>query len=184
MVSILDPIVKKQGDTIKSQSWYRNQIASLTDKITAGKLMRSGKLNEKPSAGRLNMFLYNPKTKKRLPYYDLFPLVLPLDTITGGFIGLNFHYLPPALRLRFLESLQAYATDTKMDRRTTLDVSYDQLKKNKYTKPTIKKYLYDYTQSNFLRIDANEMAVAVMLPVAQFAKETQNRVYRDSRAML
>ena len=184
MVSILDPIVKKQGDTIKSQSWYRNQIASLTDKITAGKLMRSGKLNQRPSAGRLNMFLYDPKTKKRLPYYDLFPLVLPLDTIPGGFIGLNFHYLPPALRLRFLESLQAYASDTKMNKQTRLDVSYDQLKKNKYTKPTIKKYLYDYTRSDFLRIDVNEAAVSVMLPVAQFAKASQNTVFKDSRAML
>ena len=110
MVSILDPITKKQGDSMKSQSWYRNQIASLTDRITAGNLLRSGRLLNRPSAGRLSMFIYDPKTKDKLPYYDMFPLVLPLDVIPGGFIGVNFHYLPPALRLRFLESLQAYAS--------------------------------------------------------------------------
>ncbi len=184
MVSILDPITKKQGDSMKSQSWYRNQIASLTDKITAGNLLRSGRLLNRPSAGRLNMFIYDPKTKDKLPYYDMFPLVLPLDVIPGGFIGLNFHYLPPALRLRFLESLQAYASSKIINKRTRLDVSYDQLRKNKYTKPTIKKYLYKQARSNFLRIDANESAIAVMLPVAQFAKESVRRVYTDSRGML
>ena len=92
MVGILDPIVRKQGDALKSQSWYRSQISNLTDKITAGRLLRSGKMNQKPSAGRLNMFIYDPKTKNRLPYYDVFPLVLPLEPIKGGFLGLNFHY--------------------------------------------------------------------------------------------
>ncbi len=48
---------------------------------------------------------------KRLdyPYYDSFPLVLPLETIKGGFMGLNFHYLPYILRFRLLERLQRFA---------------------------------------------------------------------------
>ena len=46
MVNILDPIVRKQGDTVKSQSWYIKSNANLTDKITAGKLMRDGTLNK------------------------------------------------------------------------------------------------------------------------------------------
>ncbi len=185
MVSILDPITSKQGDSYKSISWYRGKISALADKPTAGRLLNSGVLLGKPSAGRLNMFLYNPKTKKRLPYYDVFPLVLPLDTIRGGFIGCNFHYLPPALRLRFLESLQAYQTGTDIKKkRTKFDVSYDQLKGNRYTKPTIKKYLYSQAQSQFLRINIDEAALAVLLPVAQFRKESNRTVFRDSRAML
>lgn len=184
MVSILDPITQKQGDSFKSVSWYRSKIASLSDTITAGKLMRSGKLNQRPSAGRLNMFLYDPKTKKRLPYYDVFPLVLPLEPIKGGFLGVNFHYLPPLLRMRFLESLQAYASDTKLNKSTRLDVSYDLLKKNKYTKPTIKKYLYSRAVSNFLRINIDESATAVLLPVAQFRGARNSMVYKDSRGMI
>ena len=197
MVSILDPITSKQGDSYKSISWYRGKIAGLSNKPTAGRLLNSGDLLSRPSAGRLNMFLYNPKTKKRLPYYDVFPLVLPLDTIPGGFIGCNFHYLPPALRLRFLESLQAYQTAANLKTRTKFDVSYDKLKgttrldvtyddlkKNRYTKPTIKKYLYSQAQSQFLRININEAALAVLLPVAQFRKESNRTVYKDSRAML
>ena len=184
MVSILDPIVKKQGDTLKSQSWYKSQIANLTDRITAGKLLRDGTLNNRPSGGRLNMFFYDPKTKTRLPYYDVFPLVLPIDTIKGGFLGVNFHYLPPALRLRFLETLQEFTNNSKFNQSTRIDVSYDDLKKNKFVKPTIKKYLYTQTRSNFLRINANQAPIAVFLPVAQFRKAGARTVYRDSREML
>jgi hypothetical protein len=38
--------------------------ASIADRITARKLMRSGKLNGIPSRGRLNMFFYDPKYKR------------------------------------------------------------------------------------------------------------------------
>ena len=43
--------------------------------------------------GRLNMFLYDPKYKDKLPYYDVFPLVLPIQRYSDGFLGINFHYL-------------------------------------------------------------------------------------------
>ena len=81
MPSILDPLVDKQGGIRKSASWYSKTVSSLSDRITASKLMTSGKLNGRPSPGRLNMFFYDPKLKKQLPYYDTFPLVLPLETI-------------------------------------------------------------------------------------------------------
>ena len=71
--------------------------------------MNQGKLIGRPSTGRLNMFFYDPKTKARLPYYDVFPLVLPLESIKGGFMGLNFHYLPYILRFRLLDRLQKFA---------------------------------------------------------------------------
>ena len=167
----------------KSTEWYRDKIKEFGTPKTLD-LIRDGKQAKSPFGGRLNMFVYAPKFARKLPYYDTFPLVLPLDTIPGGFIGCNFHYLPPALRLRFLESLQAYQTAANLKTRTKFDVSYDQLKGNRYTKPTIKKYLYSQAQSQFLRININEAALAVLLPVAQFRKESNRTVYKDSRAML
>ena len=82
--------------------------------------MRSGKLLQRPSAGRMSMFIYDPKTKQKLPFYDTFPLVLPFELIRGGFIGLNFHYLPYGLRFKLLEQLQQFATNTKFDQSTQL----------------------------------------------------------------
>ena len=38
-------------------------------------------------------------------------------------------------------------------------------------RPAIKKYLYSNVQSGFRRIDVDEMAIAVYLPVAHFKKE-------------
>ena len=66
-ISILDPIKIQQGGIRKSVDWYRKNVATLSDSITAAKLMRSGKLNGIPSKGRLNFFFYDPKYKKVLP---------------------------------------------------------------------------------------------------------------------
>lgn len=170
MASIFDTLKQKQGDVQKSASWYRNAVKSIQTSITAGRLMRENKLINRPSAGRLNLFMYDPKTKDKLPLYDIVPLVLPLEPIPGGFLGMNFHYLPPLARYRMLEQLQKFATNNKFDRTTKLDLGYDDIKKSKLMKPTIKKYLYSYTRSKFLRIDANEAAISIFLPVQRFKK--------------
>ena len=183
MASILDPLVDKQGGIRKSANWYRSNVASLADRITARKLMNQGKLINRPSAGRLNMFFYDPKFKKTLPYYDTFPLVLPLEPIKGGFMGMNFHYLPPMLRFKLLERMQKFA-DGGLNEKTKIDASYDGVKNINLVKPTIKKYLYNHVRSQFLRIDFDEAALAVYLPVQQFRKAGTSRVYADSRRMI
>ena len=110
MASIFDKIVDKQGGARKSASWYRNAINQIATPITAKRLMREKKLIGRPSAGRLNMFFYDPKFKETLPLYDTFPLVLPLEPIKGGFLGMNFHYLPYMIRLNILKEFEKYAT--------------------------------------------------------------------------
>ena len=82
MPSIFDTISNQRGGQQKSATWYRNAVASIADKVTARKLMNQGRILARPSAGRLNLFFYDPKTKAKLPYYDTFPLVLPLEAIT------------------------------------------------------------------------------------------------------
>ena len=168
-ISILDPLKDAQGGIRKSASWYRKTVADLGDRITARKLMNSGKLNGIPSRGRLNMFFYDPKYKQVLPYYDRFPLVLPLQTIPGGFMGLNFHYLRPGARFTLLQTLQRFATGG-MSKSTRIDATYNGIKNISLAKPTIKKYLYNHVMSNFLRVDFDEAALAVYLPVQQFKK--------------
>ena len=170
-VSILDPLVDKAGGIRKTAAWYRNAISSIADRTSARRLMNQGKLIGRPSVGRLNMFFYDPKYKKTLPYYDTFPLVLPIERIPGGFAGINFHYLRPAARFTLLTQLQRFSTrGGKVDSRTTFDVSYNRVKNVRLVKNTIKKYLFSHVRSNFLRVDYDEAALAVYLPVAQFKK--------------
>jgi len=180
-IDIFEPLKDLQGNKLKSASWYRNAVSLIADRSSAGALMQSGKQLGRPSAGRMAMFYYDPKTKNRLPYYDTFPLVLPLEPMKGGFIGLNFHYLPYGARFAFLQQLQGYATNSKFDQSTKIIASYNSIKGNKYTKVAIKRYLYSQVRSNFLRVDVNEMALAAYLPVAQFTGRTLGGVFAAAR---
>ena len=183
MASVLDSLTDKQGSTTKSASWYKNAISSIGEKITANKLMSQGKLTARPNIGLLNLFFYDPKYKETLPYYDTFPLVLPLEAIKGGFSGLNFHYLAPATRLRLLENMQRYATSPKLDV-ARFDVSWNRVKNIPLAKATIKKYLYKHVRSSFLRIDLQQAAIACYLPVQQFQKRPAASVYAASRRFI
>ena len=84
-------------------TWYRNRIKELGTP-SVPELLRTGQLNRTPAFGSLNMFVYSPKGRNKLPYYDTFPLVLPLKRYKDGFLGLNFHYLPYAMRARLLDA--------------------------------------------------------------------------------
>ena len=88
----------------KSTEWYKDKIREF-GKPGAMDLIRDGKRNNKPFYGKLNMFFYDPKWKKKLPYYDTFPLVLPIERYPDGFLGINLHYLPIPLRIRLLDRL-------------------------------------------------------------------------------
>ena len=170
-VSILDTLVDKADGAKKSASWYRRAVGSIADRITARKLTNQNKLIGRPSVGRLNLFVYDPKYKQVLPYYDIFPLVLPLETIKGGFAGINFHYLPPNQRFTLLTQLQTFNVQGgKVSSGNRFDVSYDRVKGIPLVKNAINKYLWSHVRSSFLRIEYDEAALAVYLPVAQFRK--------------
>ena len=168
----------------RSVDWFKDKIAEF-GKPGALDLIRDGKRRRgKPFSGRLNMFFYDPKFKATLPYYDRFPLVLPLKGTNNGFIGINFHYLPISLRIRLLDRLVDFSNNTKFDESTRLNVSYQNLKSIRLIRPTIKRYLAGKVKSRFRRIDADEFIVATLLPVARFKKGSQSEVYKDSRKMI
>ncbi len=180
-IDIFNPLVDIQSNKMKSASWYRNAVSLIADRSSPSELFAAGKLLGKPSAGRMSMFFYDPKFKSRLPYYDTFPLVLPLEPMKGGFIGLNFHYLPYGARFKFLQQLQRYASNGKFNASTRIQASYNSIKSNKYTKVAIKRYLWSHVRSNFLRVNVDEMALAAYLPVAQFQGATIGQVFARSR---
>ena len=167
----------------KSTDWYREKIREF-GKPGAMALIRDGKRNNKPFYGKLNMFFYDPKHKKTLPYYDTFPLVLPLEKYPDGFLGINMHYLPIPLRIKLLDRLVDYSNNTKFDESTRLMVDYNKLKKVRLIRPTIHRYLSGYTKSQFRRIDADEFTIATLLPVQRFKKASESEVWKESRGMI
>ena len=167
----------------RSTDWFRDKIKEF-GQPKAMDLIRDGKQRRTPFFGRLNMFFYDPKLKAKLPYYDRFPLVLPLEKYNDGFLGVNFHYLPIPLRMRLLDRVVDFSSDTNFDEGTTLDVDYTGVKGLRLVKPTLKRYLSGRVKTNFRRIDADEFTVATLLPVQRFKKASDTEVYRDSRKML
>ena len=167
----------------RSTEWYKDKIREF-GKPGALDLIRDGKRASRPFFGRLNMFFYDPKHKKKLPYYDTFPLVLPIERYPDGFLGINFHYLPIPLRVRLLDRLVDFSNNEEFDETTTIDADYARLKNINLIKPTIHRYLAGQTKSDFRRIDADEFTVAVLLPVQRFKKDSVREVWHDSRGMI
>ena len=179
----IQSVVKAAKGRPKSTDWYKAKIKEFGTP-GAMELIAGGKKATRPFYGRLNMFIYDPKFKKKLPYYDTFPLVLPLEKYSDGFLGINMHYLPIPLRIRLLDRLVDFSNDTDFDETTRLIVEYRKVKNIRLVKPTIHKYLAGQVKSQFRRIDADEFMIATLLPVQRFKKSTAKAVWSDSRSMV
>lgn len=133
--------------------------------------------------GGLYLFLYNPKTKADLPYYDMFPLVMPLKREADGFIGLNLHYLPIRWRINFMRKLMPLALYDDEDEIKRIRVTYpllDSSSRFKEFRPCIKKYLYPHVKSRILKVKPEEWDVALYLPLQQFKKAPVKTVWQES----
>ena len=180
-MSIFDEIRNLKSTGTEPFQWYRNRIRELGTP-TQRELLRDGRLAGRFHVGRLNMIVYDPKYKNKLPYYDVFPLVLPIERYDNGFLGINFHYLPYALRARLLDRLEKFTRGSKDDARIL--ASYSGLKNVGLVKPTLKRYLSTKVRSRFRRIDSEDFLTALMLPVQRFRKSNVNKVWSDSRKMI
>ena len=169
-MSIFDEISKLRKSGKEPYQWYRNRIKELGTPSQA-QLIRDGKITGRVNFGALNMFIYDPKLKNKLPYYDTFPLVLPLERYRDGFLGINFHYLPYALRARLLSRLDPNA-------------NYSALKNVRLVKPTLKRYLNSNVRSRFRKLEEEDFMTAIMLPVQRFKKSSASKVWSDSRRMI
>ena len=167
----------------RSVSWFRKKIREFGAPKLA-ELVREGKRSKIPFRGKLNMFFYSPKHKDKLPYYDRFPLVLPLERYGDGFMGINMHYLPIPLRIKLLDKLYEFSSNDKFDETTRLTATYNRVRNIPLVRPTLHRYLYNFVESPFRRIDADEFIVAALLPVQRFKKASDRKVWRDSRGMI
>ena len=189
MAKLIDRIkqsLAKEGlsaGTNSARTWLRAKVKELNP--TSRALMADrDRLKGNSTIGKMYFYFYDPKTKDTLPYYDRFPLVIPIESYKDGFLGLNLHYIHPKQRLILLDKLSETATNKNFDSKTKLRVSYSYLasaSKAFEATPCIKRYLYTHIQSRFLEITADEWDIAAMLPVETFVGATTSKVYADSR---
>ena len=176
--------------TRKSRAWYTQQVLLLSKQgITPQRLMKEdpSSIKARIIPGNLYMYVYDPKTKADLPYYDRFPLVFPYATVPGGFMGLNMHYLPYPLRIRLLDRLMVFKNNDKMDGTTRLKYSWSIIagvSKFKMAEPCIKHYLLPHVKTAFKKVDVNDWATAMLLPVERLVKAPKEKVWKDSQASI
>jgi hypothetical protein len=189
MAKLLDRIkssLAKEGLTPRtnaSRAWLRAKVKDL--KPTSAALMRDReRLKTTSMIGKMYFYFYDPKTKDSMPYYDQFPLVIPIEKYNDGFLGLNLHYIHPKHRMVLLDKLSDTLSNDTYDEKTKLKINYRYLAAASRifeANPCIKRYLFTQIQSRFLEITADEWDIAAMLPLESFVGATTSKVYADSR---
>ena len=189
MAYLLDRINQsliKQGltpRTNQARAWLQSKVTQL--KPTRQALLQDRtRLRDATIIGKMYFYFYDPKTKDSMPYYDRFPLVLPIEQYNDGFLGLNLHYIHPKQRIILLDKLSDYANNTKFDKTTKLRLSYATLasaSKIFVAQPCIKRYLFSQVQSRFLEISADEWDIAALLPMESFVGASSGKVHAISR---
>jgi hypothetical protein len=134
--------------------------------------------------GRMCMYFYDPKWKEELPYFDRFPLVIPIEIYKDGFLGLNLHYLPPNRRAVLMDALYRNVIKNRhLDERKRIIISYQLVKmasRNRNYLPCVKRYLYDHLRSRIYIVDPDDWNIALFLPTERWAKANKRRVYQES----
>ena len=173
--------------TKESRDWFRKKARAM--RVNRSQLMQEDEiqLRSRSATGAMFMFFYDPKHKKTLPYYDSFPPIIAVGGAEGGFIGLNLHYLPIALRAKFLDGLMDTTNNKKYDESTKFAISYNMFKsasKLKYFKPCYKHYLTKHVRGRLALVPAPEWEIATFLPTADFQKASTSTIYGQSRSMI
>ena len=190
-IAALDIFEKNKYDMAttyrKSKAWYEQQMILLMKQIASPWTVLKGnpaQLTTRLMPGRMYMFVYDPLNKHDLPYYDRFPCVLLYKRSITGFSGINFHYLPYQMRVQLLYRLMQYKTNARMDENTRIKFTWEAIKgvsKFAAAVPAFKQYNFAGLRSSFREIRAYDWTTAVLLPVEQFVKMPDDRIWDKSR---
>ena len=189
MAKLIDRIktsLSKEGLTPRtnaSRAWLRAKVKDLKP-TSSGLMTDRQRLRNSSMIGKMYFYFYDPKTKDSMPYYDRFPLVIPIERYSDGFLGLNLHYIHPKNRMILLDKLSDTMSNDTYNENTKLKINYRYLaaaSKVFEATPCIKRYLFTQIESRFLEISADEWDIAALLPVESFVGASTSKVYADSR---
>jgi len=189
--SMLDVFERNKYDLLtsvkRSRTWFDQQVLLMSKQRITPQQVLAGNTTQNTTRvipGHLYMFVYDPKTKNDLPYYDKFPLVFPFGKTENGFMGLNMHYLPYSLRITLLDRLLIYVNNAKIDETTKIKYSWkliDGVARYKMAEPCVKRYITGNVRSVFRQVNSKDWATAMLLPVERFVGASKQEVWGDSR---
>ena len=108
----------------ESIKWLTKKISDLRNPTGIASVIAKEQFRKRNrfQVGGMYYFYYDPKTKDDLPYYDRFPLVIPIENYKDGFLGLNLHYIHPRQRIILLDKLSETSSNKTFDERTKLKI--------------------------------------------------------------
>ena len=200
-IGIFDELREEAHGRELSIRWYRQKVQELLPKPQVRRMIREGykvqKVTVRPNFGMMNLFYYRPKGAAKLPYYDVFPLVIPIGRrLNDGFVGINFHYLSVPQRWLLLERLSMFQVPSELDAFDTeegggdvMALFWSKIRRKRGVKPIVRRYLTKYIQSRFLKIELSEMLIALAIPMERFytgkwggkKRYISEKVYRQTR---
>jgi hypothetical protein len=149
--------------------------------------------------GNMYFFIYDPVGKNTLPYWDTFPLVIPIELTNDGFIGLNFHYLDWRFRAILMDRLNELKRDEpdlmdkskqsqagKLDWRKIQYRRLSSLSRYKYFRPCLKRYKFANIKSRLIQVEKPEWDIALFLPLEKFQNQSGrspglSKIWNDSK---
>ena len=176
-IGIFDQLREEAHGRELSIRWYRQKVQELLPKPQVRRMIREGQKTQKvtvrPNFGMMNLFYYRPKGAEKLPYYDVFPLVIPIGRrLNDGFVGINFHYLSVPQRWLLLERLSMFQVPSELDAFDSeegggdvMALFWSKIRRKRGVKPIVRRYLTKYIQSRFLKIELSEMLIALAIPM-------------------
>ena len=194
-MAVQESFLSKVSDTVRSGTvgkevkrsaqWFQDKIKGLKGEVknrfsstNAAKFYReSEKINDavfkrRVSLGDMFCYYYNPKYRKTLPYYDMFPMIMLIAAEKETFLGINFHYLRPKWRAILLDRVTAKIGGGIP--------KWSKLRNIKQIAPTIKRYRFDHIMRKVIPIEEDEQEIAIFLPTERFKKSGKANVWSDS----
>jgi hypothetical protein len=188
----------QQSDkSLKAIELFQQQVEILTEPLPSQRnIIRSKEFKAKSFAisGAMMMFLYDPIGEQKLPYYDRFPLVIPIkrgrseqERNTAGaasksFLGLNMHYLDYYDRARLLDMIQVLGSpkSIRLNR-----ISYDllaQIRRYRSFRACLRVYRMDRVITNIALIPRDLWETVLFLPIEDFrTRRAANYIWKDSK---
>jgi hypothetical protein len=159
--------------TTESINWFRSRIRKDASNRSFEAVTKGFRPIDRPRIGSMVTYMYDPKWKKTLPYYDTQPLIILVERNRDGWYGVNMHYLPPKIRAELL-------LDIGWVQKRPLAQLAKGLERSDYLKHACKKYLTKQA-SSMVVIPKEEWEIVIQLPFEAFEKTTNEKIWRKAR---
>lgn len=141
--------------------------------------VKTVKTPKKMKLGYMYTYIYNPKWRKVLPFYDVLPMMVLIGKGGDRMLGLNLHYLPYSFRVNIAKKLMKLTSWKKR-------IQYKDVKKaiesakvpDGFLYYCIRTYLYSHIMSNVKEFDSQNYEMAIKNVMPKFKKETEENIYK------